>query len=571
MAPLGSGRRRGVRVLLLLLCAALDVVVLRRFVHREALAPGELYRGYFEEVEGRVTLVATEAAGDSIFPEMGHDWAGDVSVPPGNTAVLPLDPGRAYRVSSQTDLPPYVVLATRARRDHPGDRTARPLGSGQRLAARRDRLELVPWDATRPFHEDATWLWELATTCGDGHRTPALVVRRTGAGVELELGRCGGRLAPDLEAGHELALAVVAGPDWDLIKRMDRPFPLVLEVRWGPLVVALSLGFLGALLLYAGLGLPAALSVSLSTALASVWLPGPAVLCWVLEAPLGLLATAIRIGRRWPRRRLAVVCAAGAVVTGLLVLLVRRREGVVSLRPGDEGGPQTARCALTGYSAALGSGLRSQRGGTGDLLAEGCAACQGSVVVRARAGATFRLVRDLACDTPGLLPRGGKVAFLGGSNDDIFFWFDNGGALSMMTLRLYTFADDAYSREPSLVALRGLAERAAESSLRLVDLQARLWGEATRCARDAGDEVVLAHDFLVLDLASPRSLARAEMLARRRLAAGAAGAAFLDLSDIFAAQAGVSWFNDFIHPSAIGHRRIAAAICQRFQPAGSAP
>jgi hypothetical protein len=555
--------------LLLLLCAALDVVVLRRFLLREALAPGELYRGYFEEVEGRVTLVATDDSGGSIFPEMGHDRAGDVSVPPGNTAVLPLDPGRAYRVSSQTSLPPYVVLGSVAHLDHPGDRTARPLRAGQRLAARRDRLELVPWDATRPFHDDAAWLGELATTCGDGDRAPALVVRRVGAGFDVELGHCRGRVAPDLEAGQEPALAVVAAPDWDLVKRLDRPFPLVREVRWGPLAGAFSLCLLVALLLSVGLGSPTALSVSLSTAVASLWLPGPAVLCWMLSAPLGLVATGVRIGRRWPRRRLAsrlAVVSAAAAGVALLVLLVRRPDGVASLPPGDEG-PTAARCVLTGYSAALGSGLRGRGGGTGELLAEGCAACQGSVVVRARAGSTFRLVRDLACDTPALLPRGGKVAFLGGSNDDILFWFENGGALSRLTYRIYTFATDAYSREPSLLSLRSLVEQAAESSLRLVDLQARLWGEATRCARGAGDEVVLAHDFLVLDLASPRSPARAEMLARRRRAAEAAGAAFLDLSGIFEGQAGVSWFNDFIHPSAIGHRRIAAAMCQRFQPA----
>jgi hypothetical protein len=30
-------------------------------------------------------------------------------------------------------------------------------------------------------------------------------------------------------------------------------------------------------------------------------------------------------------------------------------------------------------------------------------------------------------------------------------------------------------------------------------------------------------------------------------------------------QAGATWFNDFIHPSSIGHEQIARAICERLE------
>lgn len=547
------------RAALFLLCVALDVLVLRRFLVHEEIAPGALRRGYFEEVEGRVTLVTTLAAGDGIFPEIGHDRAGDVSVPPGNTAVIPLAPGGAYRVSSQSSLAPYVVLGAIARSDRPSDRTPRPLLDARRLTARDGRLELTAWDPARPFRDDAAWLLDLRAACVEG--AASLAARWNGGAIEVEIGRCAGRFEAPADATP--VIAVVAGPDWDTVRREGARFPIVRQIRQGALLAAIALAALAAALLAGGIGPPAALSVSLITAIASAWVPGPAVICLALQLPLGAASAAWRvIARRLPRARVAARIGAWAAVmiaiAAPIALFARRREA-----PATAPAETTARCALTGYSAAAGSGLRRGEGAAGAVLGERCGACAGSAVTRAKPGATFRFVRDLACETPALLPRGGAVAFLGGSNDDILFWLHDGGPLSSVLYRAFTFADDTYHREPSLDAFLRLTEHAADASLRAIAIQSRLVGEAARCSRDAGDQLVFAHDFLVIDLARERSPARREMLARRRAAVEGAGGTFLDLERIFAGRAGVAWFNDFIHPSAIGHREIAAAICEQ--------
>ena len=52
------------------------------------------------------------------------------------------------------------------------------------------------------------------------------------------------------------------------------------------------------------------------------------------------------------------------------------------------------------------------------------------------------------------------------------------------------------------------------------------------------------------------------MLGARRAAVEAAGGTFLDLWEIFGPEAGVSWFNDYVHPSLLGHERIAELACR---------
>jgi hypothetical protein len=83
-----------------------------------------------------------------------------------------------------------------------------------------------------------------------------------------------------------------------------------------------------------------------------------------------------------------------------------------------------------------------------------------------------------------------------------------------------------------------------------------------RCAQERQAGFLFLHDFLVTDMVTGREADRATMLARRRAAVEDSGGRFVDLLDVFATEAGVSWFNDYVHPSAIAHERIAELACR---------
>jgi len=55
------------------------------------------------------------------------------------------------------------------------------------------------------------------------------------------------------------------------------------------------------------------------------------------------------------------------------------------------------------------------------------------------------------------------------------------------------------------------------------------------------------------------------MLAARRAAVEAAGGTFVDLFEVLGPDAGVSWFNDYVHPFLLGHERIAEVVCRQMR------
>jgi hypothetical protein len=81
------------------------------------------------------------------------------------------------------------------------------------------------------------------------------------------------------------------------------------------------------------------------------------------------------------------------------------------------------------------------------------------------------------------------------------------------------------------------------------------------CVHARGGQFLFLHDFLVTDMETGRSPDRAAMLSSRRAVVEAAGGTFVNLLDPFAADAGVSWFNDYVHLSAIAHQRVASLAC----------
>jgi hypothetical protein len=60
----------------------------------------------------------------------------------------------------------------------------------------------------------------------------------------------------------------------------------------------------------------------------------------------------------------------------------------------------------------------------------------------------------------------------------------------------------------------------------------------------------------------------------RRRVVEEAGGTFIDLLDVIGQGAGVSWFDDFVHPAMDVHRQIAELVCTRLstaEPSSAAP
>jgi hypothetical protein len=177
------------------------------------------------------------------------------------------------------------------------------------------------------------------------------------------------------------------------------------------------------------------------------------------------------------------------------------------------------------------------------------------MVVQPRNGGTFAWVRDNLCGGAPI-GRGTDAAFLGGGNDD-YFWGQRLGLLSrLIQIIIYSFDPPTFQQ---WTATRATAEHA---SLAAVDEQGRAVREATQCVQQAGGRFFIFHDFLVWDLPSGRSRDREAMIARRRAEAEQAGARFVDLREATHGEASVTWFNDYIHLSQVGHRTVARLMCR---------
>jgi hypothetical protein len=279
---------------------------------------------------------------------------------------------------------------------------------------------------------------------------------------------------------------------------------------------------------------------------------------FVLLFLVGLAAAGILLlrGSGAPRSMLRV--AAGGlllIIPAAVVLLVLMPLGVPSQ---NEPAGAPGRCLLLGYSSMRGDSLRQDsargvwggKGGVWEYLPH-AQACAGSVQRRARAAGRFSWTRDVLCgDDPGVVA-GGNILFLGGSNDD-FFWarFQASRVTQLIGLARY-----AYQR-PSAEEWHRLRAAVEVSSLAALADQNQVEKEALGCAAQREAAFLYFHDFLAWDLAEPRSAPRQQMLAARADAVRAAGGSFVDLLDRVADGAGVWWFNDYIHPSEIGHRRI---------------
>ena len=536
-----------------LFCAA-DGFVLRGLVTSREVAREQFRRGYFERFGGEVGLALDDAVRPDMIPTFEVARDGALEIPPGLVAVMPLATGTRYESRSGSSCAPYVVLGDEA----PVAAVANgpPLSPGEArlvgartLALSDGRLALVEWDPVRPWHEDSARLCALRDACVPAGDAAALEVAVTKDGLEARLGGCSLAEAHTFRGKSPPLLAVLAGADWLTVMR--RPgWATHRAVIW-PLVAGIAVKVATT---WWGAGIASAAAVSLALAGASIWLPVPATLMWPLTVILGVAAAALRLSvrglRRIPRRaRVPVVVAAVALAAVHFASSADEPESPRSIAHVHGEPARDDHCAVVGYSAVKGEGLRHESGGIRSFLEEDCSGCRHTTGGLFAGGETLAWVRDTFCGSEPAFGAHGLVTFLGGSNDDLLT-----GMLSIARL----FVVSGHGREP----WRDNVTAAAAASRRRLDVQTSAIASLGRCIRSREARFLFLQDFLVTDMQGGRGQDRDAMVAARRAAVEAAGGTFVDLFEAVGPEAGVSWFNDYVHPSLLGHERIAEIACR---------
>lgn len=535
--------------LVLAFCCAADLFVVHTAWTGRQIVEGQFRRGYFERFGDEISLAVDDAI-RPVFPSCVLTADDTLAVPPGMSTVVPLEAGEAYDIATESDLAPYVVLAVEAPVEPVFPNSLRPgearLTGGRTLSLREGRLEWVAWNPARPWREDAASLAALRAACGA--REP-LTVNATASELRLHLGRCSMTEQLPSFASTLPQLAALAGPDWITLKRR----PGWEGERWfvWP-VVAIVIAKV--ILSWWGVGLVSTAALSGLLAGAAFFMPVPAMLTWPLTLIIGVIAAIGRAGffvlRFLPSRwRAPAALAFIALVGGAIVMRPRAaRQFPPIVRTDESQGPPDT-CAVVGYSSAGGASLRGGYGGVSAFLNEDCPTCRHHTGNLTAGGQTLEWARDAYCASESTFGAGGHVIFFGGANDD-FFW----GLTSMA--RLFIVG------EQGIEPWRRTQAPAAAASLARIDSQTSALEGLMRCAQARHADFLFLHDFLVTDIVSSRDADRAAMLAQRRAAVEGVGGRFVDLLDVFKTEAGIAWFNDYVHPSAIAHQRIAELACR---------
>lgn len=547
-------RRRGwpASLIVIVLCCLADAFVLRSAWTGREVAVGEFRRGYFEHFDGAV-VVGMDDAIRPVFPAFLLTEDDELGVPPGVTATVRLEPGTTFALTSDAGLAPYVVVGAEAAVESAhGNRKASTgegrLVGGRTLSLRDGRLTLEPWDGARPWRDDAARLAALRDGCVSGGEPPRLTI--TVAAQQIAFALAGCALSVPLGAPESApVLAVLAGPTW---ARLGRTPPWRTE-RWtlAPVLVAIAVKVAG---LWWGLGLPAAVATSAVLVIAAIWWPVPAMLTWPLLFVVALAAVLLRVAtlalRSLPRwLGVPAVVTAVALLATALTLGLNQPHSFPPIQHAHEDRGQPDACAIIGYSTAGGASLRRHADGLRRFLDARCAACRDSTASLTAGGEVMDWARDAYCTSPTSFGSNGRVIFWGAANDD-FLW----GVMSVARLFIVgqQTIDQWQRNQPAAVA----------ASAAYIDAQAAAIRDTVRCATERGSRFLYLHDVLVTDFLAGREPERAAMLERRRAAVEAAGGTFIDLRQRFADEAGVTWFNDYLHPSEIIHERVADLVCR---------
>ena len=109
MPPAGPAR-----VLLWLLCLALQLAAIRNMWIDVRLADGQALRARFEDPQGKPALALTECCGEEFFPGPGVDANGALAVSPGLIAAAVLQLDETFVVTTDDRTPaPYDVFGTK--------------------------------------------------------------------------------------------------------------------------------------------------------------------------------------------------------------------------------------------------------------------------------------------------------------------------------------------------------------------------------------------------------------------------------------------------------------------------
>ena len=537
------------------LCCAADGFVLRGVLTSREIGREQFRRGYFERFGSEVGLALDDAVRPGMIPSFQVSRDGVLGIPPGMIAVMPLATGTRYESRSESSCAPYVVFGAEAPIAAVSNGGA-PLSPGEaRLVGARTlglaegRLALVEWDPVRPWREDSARLCALRDACVAAGEDAALELTTTDGRLDVRLGNCALTEPRAFREESPPLLAGLAGADWLTVAR--RPgWATERRVVW-PLLRGIAVKVATT---WWGAGIASAAAVSLALAGMSVWMPVPATLVWSLTVLLGVAAALLRLSarglRRIPRRaRVPVVVAAAALATGLVASRASQPDPLPRIVH-IHGEPARAdRCAVLGYSAVKGEGLRHESGGIRSFLDEDCGRCRHTTAGLFAAGETMAWARDAFCSSDPAFGEHGLVTFMGGTNDDLF--------TGMLSIARFLIVSEQGS-EP----WRHSVTAAAAASRRRLDAQTSAIASLNRCIQSRGARFLFLHDFLATDLRGGREPDRAAMVAARRAAVEAAGGTFVDLLEVFGPEAGVSWFNDYVHPSLLGHERIAELACR---------
>ena len=537
----------------LVLCCAADGFVLRGVLTSREIAPEQFRRGYFERFGGEVGLAVDNAVRPGMVPTFEMSRDGTLEVPPGMIAVLPLATGSRYESRSKSSCAPYVVFGDEASVApvangpplSPGE--ARLVGA-RTLALSEGRLALVEWDPGRPWREDSARLCALRDACAPAGVPAALEIAATNGRLHVRLGGCSIAEA-DALSGEASHVAVLAGADWLTVARRPE-WATDGGVVW-PLLAGIAVKVATAAW---GAGIASAAALSLTLAGAAVWIPVLATLVWPLTVLFGVAAALIRLSVRGLQRipgraRVPVVVAAVALAALLFVKRTNQPDSFPPIVSLHNERARNDRCAVLGYSAVKGEGLRHERGGMRAFLDKDCGGCRDTTAGLFAGGETLTWLRDAFCRTEPDFGGHGLVTVVAGTNDDFFT-----GMLSIARLLIVSGqGSDLWSE--NVIA-------AAAASRKRIDAQMSAIASLGRCIQSRDARFLFLHDFLASDLRGGRDADRAAMVAARRVAVEAAGGTFVDLFDVVGSEAGVSWFNDYVHPSLLGHERIAELVCR---------
>lgn len=554
-----SAPRPGLAIALALIAAGLDLGLLAPLLTVSEPAARQTQRVYYEPRPDGGLVVMTDDAQSGYVTDIAVDAQGRLEIPAGRTVAVPLTPGESVTVRTlAADLAPYIAVASEVR-DQPTAPHGEVVGATV-VQARDGALQPQAWDASRAWASDREWLRRLAADCRAGSPAEA-TVRAEARRVAIEIGACTGSVAMAAESSRPPLLLIATGPHAALASRTPGGWAQRTSVQW-PLI-GIALLRLGLVLFALGSGPTLMLAATLFAA--GLWSRPEAILTWFLTLPFIVAAAVGRlIARRAPARRgliwsgaaIALALQAAAIVTAIAAFDVGSFGKERIERAGDDA------CAIVGYSTVRGDALRWRTGGLVERLNEACARCRERTARFSREAQTLRWVHETVCADDFPSADGGAVVFIGGGNDDIFY---RPSRLSQLLGDFITVVRTSL-QPTSATEWATIFGHASQRAVATIDDQTADIRAIGACAAGRGRTFHFVHDFLIWDLEGGRTPPRQQTFAARRAAVAAAGGQFIDLYGEFGQRAGVAWFNDFIHPSAVGHQMIADLLCARLGP-----